>query len=315
MHLTKTMAVKSKAEFVSIVGASRSGTTLMRRILNKSGEIAISYENHYLGHVIKSEGALYKFRKFGDLSNDNNVIHLTNYIYSGEFESDSKYRGISRHWKWIIQNINKDLILDKILKSDRSERDLFVVMMQAYAEYYGKAIIGEKTPIHIRHVKKLFEWFPNGRIIHLLRDPRAVYVSELRRRKDRPISTPYKQLKHFQIFFQIFILLQTTLLWYESYRKSRINFKRYKKKYIVLKFEDLIKDPEMTIKEVCSFIGIQFEENMMDQKVISKGFLEGQSGFDRFASRRWENQIDWPTNRWFSLLFYQQLRKMGYLNK
>ncbi len=303
-----------KAEFVSIVGSSRSGTTLMRRILNKSSQIAISYENHYLGHIIKSEGAIFKFRKFGDLSKDQNVINLTNYIYSGEFEKESKYRGISPHWKWIIQNIDQNLFLGKILNSDRSERALFVLSMQVYADYYGKTIIGEKTPIHIRHVKQLFRWFPNGRIIHLLRDPRAVYVSELRRRKNKPISTPYKQLRHSALLLKIFIIMQTTVLWHESYRKSIINLKQYRKKYLILKFEELVSKPEISIKKVCNFIGIQFEKNMMDQKVISKGFQDGQPGFDRYASKRWENHITVPENKWFLLLFYRHLKELGYLN-
>jgi len=307
------MAEKKKAEFVSIVGSSRSGTTLMRRILNKSSQIAISYENHFLGHIIKSEGAIYKFRKFGNLSKNQNVFNLTDYIYSGEFEKDSKYRGVSPHWKWIIQNINKDLFLEKVLNSDRNERALFIIIMQLYAEFYNKPLIGEKTPIHIRHVNQLFNWFPNGRIIHLLRDPRAVYVSELRRRKNKPISKPYKQLKHSPLLFKFFILIQTTVLCNESFRKAIKYKQKYQKNYLILRFEDLVMNPQSTIEKVCKFIGIQFEEDMMDQKVISKGFQEGQKGFDRYASKRWEKHIERPVNKWFLLLFYQQLKKIGYL--
>ena len=116
--------------------------------------------------------------------------------------------------------------MNKILNSDRSERGLFIIIMKVYADFYGKSIIGEKTPIHVRHIDKLFNWFPNGKIIHLLRDPRAIYVSEMRRRKNRPFSTPYKQLKNSSFLFKIFILLQTTVLWHESFRKSI----KYKKK-------------------------------------------------------------------------------------
>jgi hypothetical protein len=304
----------SKAEFVSIVGSSRSGTTLMRRILNKSTQIAISYENHFLGHIIKSEGAIFKFRKFGDLSKDQNVVNLTNYIYSGEFERDSKYRGISPHWKWIIQNVNKDAFVNRILNSDRSERALFIIIMQVYADFYGKSIIGEKTPIHIRYVSKLLNWFPNGKIIHMLRDPRAVYVSELRRRTNMPVSAPYKQLRHSSLVFKLFILLQTTFLWHESYKKSIKYKKKYKKNYLILRFEDLVKNPERSIRKVCEFIGIKFEENMMEQSVISKGFLKGQSGFDKKASNRWETQIEPSANKWFLLFFYRPLKKLGYLN-
>jgi hypothetical protein len=186
--------------------------------------------------------------------------------------------------------------------------------MQVYAEFYGKKIIGEKTPIHIRHVKKLYNWFPNGRIIHLLRDPRAVYVSEKRRRINKPISTPYKQLKYSTFLFKVFILIQTTVLWNESYRKSIKYKKKYQNKYLVLKFEDLISQPEKSIMKVCKFIGIQFEANMMDQKVISKGFNEGKIGFDFNATKRWEKHIEFQANKWFILVFYRKLKKLGYLS-
>jgi hypothetical protein len=170
-------------KFIFIVGVHRSGTTLMRRILNRSDQIAISNENHFLGHVIPSAGTRYKFREFGDLSNDDNVHKLVDYIYSSEFRTSSKYRVISFHWRWITKWIDREDFLQRILDSDRSERALFTIMMQVFADHLDKPIMGEKTPIHFRYVPTLIEWFPEGKIIHMLRDPRAIFVSDLRRRK------------------------------------------------------------------------------------------------------------------------------------
>jgi hypothetical protein len=300
------------AQFIFIVGVSRSGTSLMRRTLNKSDQIAISTENHFLGHLVPSEGIRYKFRRFGDLSEDNNVRKLVDYIYSGGLGNSSKLRGISFHWRWIITKVDKEDFLQRILDSDRTERALFIVMMQVYASRRAKPIMGEKTPAHVRYVPTLLEWFPEGKIIHMLRDPRAIFVSELKRRKQYPLTTPYRQLRHFDFLFKSYIVLQTTLAWLESvYRYSRYK-EHYPNHYFLMRFEDLVRDPEKHIRRVCDFLGVEFHDKMLKQMVISNGFRAGQAGFDAGASNRWRDHIGPWINAWFRFWFRKYLKDFGY---
>src|SRR5262245_43282916 len=102
---TKQMAAFSG--YIFIVGLSRSGTTLMRNILNQSDWIAISRENHFLGHLVGAEGMRQKFRKFGDLSNDQNVYKLVDHLYSGGSERISWFRRSSSHWRWITRRVDR----------------------------------------------------------------------------------------------------------------------------------------------------------------------------------------------------------------
>lgn len=301
-------------EFISIVGVSRSGTTLMRNILNSSDQVAICRENHFLGHLIPSEGAGYKFRKVGDLSDDDNVRKLVDYIYSGMFAKSSKLRGMSPHWKWLVKRVDREEFLHRILDSDRSGRALFSVALRTFADRRGKPIAGEKTPAHVRYVPTLLEWFPDGKIIHMFRDPRAVFVSELRRRKQLAITTPYKQLKRFDFLFTFFIVLQTTLTCFEGvslYRKYR---KLYPNNYYLLKFEDLANAPEKYVRQVCDFLGVDFQEKMLEQKVISRGFRLGQAGFDAQAATRWKEHIPPWINAWFLFWFSKHLKELGYID-
>lgn len=311
-HSPVVTATETSLKPVFIVGVSRSGTTLIRKTLNSSDSFAISNENHFLGHLIASEGARFKFRRFGDLSNDDNARALVNFIYSGEFARSSRFRGISRQWTWIIQRIPQADFLQRLLASDRSERALFTVMMQVYADHYGKPIMGEKTPSHVRYVPTLLEWYPDAKVLHMLRDPRGIFVSELSRRKKEAVTTPYKQLRRVEFLFKLFIVLETTLAWSESISRCREYKRCYPNNYYMLRFEDLVTQPETHIRRLCDYLGGDFQEVMLDQIVVSKGIQAGQAGFDAQAADRWRKLIDPWINRWFLFWFGKAIKEFGY---
>lgn len=50
-------------EAIFIVGASRSGTTLMRNLLERSDQIGLAQENHFLGHVVRWRDHIHPFAK------------------------------------------------------------------------------------------------------------------------------------------------------------------------------------------------------------------------------------------------------------
>src|SRR5512144_2026455 len=88
-------ALPGEPEAIFVVGSSRSGTTLMRTILERSPRIAVARENHFLGHLRRGEGARYYFRRLGDLRSDETVGKIVDLIYSGEFQRRSRWREVS----------------------------------------------------------------------------------------------------------------------------------------------------------------------------------------------------------------------------
>src|SRR5690349_24937885 len=101
-------ALPGEPEAIFIVGASRSGTTLMRSILERSPRIAIARENHFVGHIRENEGARFYFRKLGDMRDDAVVRKLAEIIYSGEFARRSRLRELSTYWKWLVKNVSQE---------------------------------------------------------------------------------------------------------------------------------------------------------------------------------------------------------------
>jgi len=298
--------------YIFIVGLSRSGTTLMRNILNQSDWIAISHENHFLGHLIGAEGMRQKFRKFGDLSNDQNVHKLVDHLYSGGSERSSWLRRASSHWRWITRRIDRQVFLQKLLETDRSERAFFVLLMQLFADKKGKPIMGEKTPAHLRYAETLLSWFPEAKIIHMMRDPRGIFVSEWHRRQKEAQSFPYRQLKQLPSLMKLFILLQTTVTWREGARRCQENQHKYAHNYYAQRFEDLVGDPETQVKELCAFIEVPFQSSMLKQTVVSMGFQEKQTGFDAGAADRWKKHITPWIHAWFRFWLGEDMKKFGY---
>lgn len=295
-----------------IVGVSRSGTTLMRRVLDSHSRIAIATENHFLGHLLPWEGARVYFRRVGDLRDDAAVRRLAALIYSGEFQRRSRLREISPYWRWLVRSVPQQDLEARLLAAERSERGVFSVLMRIYADRRGKAVMGEKTPAHLAWVETLLEWYPGARVVHMMRDPRAVYVSELRRRSEHAVGFPYRWLVRVSPLMRLFVLLEVAWAWATAVGRHRRLARRFPVAYRLVRFEDLVTEPERVIAELCGFLGVTMEPRMLRQRVTSRGSLVGQPGFDAEAADRWRGSIGRREERWLRRLLGRRLDEIGY---
>jgi Sulfotransferase family len=304
--------LEGEPEAIFIVGVSRSGTTLMRRILDKHSRIGIATENHYLGHLLAWEGTRSYFRRVGDLRDDASIRRLIELIYSGDLQRRSRLRELSPYWRWLTERVPREDIEAYLMASDRSERGVFEAFLRIYADRRGKVIMGEKTPAHLAYVDTLLTWFPDARVIHCMRDPRAIYVSELRRRSEHAVGFPYRQLARLPALLKRFVLLQVVWAWANAVKRHRDLRRQAPGRYVLVRFEDLVTAPEATLDGVCGFLGVAMESQMLQQKVTSRGALVGAAGFDAGAADRWRSRIDPHAKSAIELLLGRRLAEMGY---
>ena len=301
----------SEPEAIFVVGASRSGTSLMRHLLERSPRIALARENHFLGHLRAKEGARYYFRRAGDLAADDTMRGIGAMIYGGEFGRQSRFRELSTFWKWLVENVPQTEMEHRLLEAERTERGLFVAFLRAYADHLGRPIMGEKTPAHVAYVETLMEWFPNGRVVHMLRDPRAVYVSDLRRRRNK-LRKPYSWLARIPGLLALVILGQTAWVWRNAVRRLKVYSQRYPERYRVVRFEDLVRQPDETLRGLYEFLDVAMPDEATDVKVVSSGFRRGDHGLDAAAADRWRAHIGQLPRRLIELLLGRPMREVGY---
>jgi hypothetical protein len=292
--------------YIFIVGCFRSGTTLMRRILDSSEDVAICGETHFLGALAQG-GLRHQLAQVGDMSTDAGVEKVVDYIYHN-------IHGPGFLPSWVQKNIDRGQFLRRLLETDRTDRALFDLIMASYAR--GKPIRGEKTPAHIHHVPTLLKWFPEARIVHMLRDPRAIFVSERKKAdKQKYVGLRRRIARKSALILDMYLSLSVLIQWLRiiqlHYRYQRL----YPHNYYFVRFEDLISDPKSCLKELCDFLEIDLTQAMLQQKVVNSSFVsrdEHIPGFDISAIDRWRQHLHPVRNKWFVFWCKRYLLEFGY---
>jgi sulfotransferase family protein len=142
---------------VFVVGAPRSGTTLVRLTLSDHRDLAIGPETHFLGYWLGHHPGL----QAGDRA---------------EFERF--FAAFTTHEKWPRYGLDRDGFYAELTANGTPDaRTIFTTIMAAQARNAGKPRFGEKTPGHYAHLDRLLSWYPHARVVFMVRDPRAVVAS------------------------------------------------------------------------------------------------------------------------------------------
>jgi hypothetical protein len=146
-----------------IVGVTRSGTTLLRLMLDSHPDLAIPPETHFVPSLIRSA------RKRGCTPEEAHGV-VTGHRQWGDFSLDSAE--LMRRYSELRR-----------IDPETTMRAFF----ELYAEREGKPRWGDKTPNYVKRMKQIERWIPEARFIHMIRDGRDAALSRFKRvLKDPP---------------------------------------------------------------------------------------------------------------------------------
>lgn len=210
---------------IFIGGLDRCGKTTMRAFLVSHPSISIP--------GVGSNMWTYFYGQFGDLSDPSNFERC--------MDAMLHYKHV-RFLKPDAEEIRKEF-----RQGPATYARLFGLFLQQHAAREGKPRWGEQTGLIERYIDRVFETFTDGRMIHMLRDPRDRYVESLKmwpNGKGRAGGAVARWL-------------YTTAL-------ARRNLKKYPKQYLTVRFEDLVRAPETTLKTICQFISEEYLPEMLE---------------------------------------------------
>lgn len=293
------------ASHVFIAGLPRTGSTLTHRILNRSPLVRLAGETHFLGvpGPFGRRGAAERFLRLGDLRTDAGLQRVVAAIYASRGKS---------FWSRLARTVERATFERTLREGERSAAALFDAAMRTFAA--GRPIAGDKTPEHIEAVPTLLAWFPEARVVHTFRDPRAIYVSLRQKEREETISRLGRLARRSGPLFELYASTSLAIRWRRMARLHRRYAAAFPARYRLQRFEDLLAEPERTVRELCAFIGIPFEAGMLEQVVHNSSYAPKRSGagIDRSAADRWRRHLPRITERWLSLLCGRELARFGY---
>ena len=300
-----------RSGYLFIVGLGRTGTTLTRNILNCSDAIGLAGEAKFFSSapywfILHNIGHRQLFSKIGDISTETGARKVVDFLYD-------RTRRKSNFWDFSKQNFDHQEFLNGFLATDRTERALLDLTMGYYAK--GKPIRGEKTPANLYDVPTLKEWFPIAKIIHTFRDPRAIYVSRRKKKERWTLPRLNQIIRKSGFIFELYAGFRIVMDWQQAIGLHHQYEEAYPDSYYLSKYEDLIRDPQSALRNLCNFLEIDFMEEMLQPTFTNSSVVPRdrfQGGFDTSAIDRWRKHIHPLINRWITLCCKKELLELGY---
>jgi hypothetical protein len=203
-----------------IVGATRSGTTLLRLMLDAHPDMAIPSETHFIPDLIKA--------------------------YRLESTSPERLAEVvTSHRRWGDFHLEPAELRERFRAIDPlTPGDAIRAFFELYAEREGKSRWGDKTPGYVREMHRIESVLPEARFVHLIRDGRDVALSVLGMNWG-PSTVP-----------------EAAFRWKKRILRAREQVPRIGH-YLEIRYEDLVRDTEPTLRRVCEFVQLPYDDAML----------------------------------------------------
>lgn len=217
--------------FLFVVCSPRSGSTLLRAMINSHPGIAIPPESHFLVPLLN--GQLSKHTP------DHQILERVLDV-------------LSRHPRFLLWKLSSGQIMDSIRVPPTTVSDAVRCIYQAYALAHRKIQYGDKTPGYALNIPLLSRAFPESVFIHLVRDARDVALS-LR-------STPFGPSE----------IEQCAEFWLKRVKAACEAGEHLGNRYLMVRYEDIVSNPDQQLRTICSFAGLEYDPAVLDyQKEVT----------------------------------------------
>jgi hypothetical protein len=210
---------------IFVVGCPRSGTTMLQLMLHAHPRIALPPESRFV------LPAYQRRHEFGDLREPGNRRDLARWIIGTRQFDDL--------------GLDPQRVIDAVVGAPPTLGSALGTVFRMYAERFGKPRWGDKRPAYLRHLPELLRMFPDAQIVTIMRDGRDCVASL----KEAPWSSPdFGDLV-------------------DSWARAADASLRAERRlgpdvYHVVRYEDLVAEPETYLRDLCRFLGEDYDPAM-----------------------------------------------------
>jgi hypothetical protein len=213
-----------------IIGMPRSGTKLMRALLNQHPRINLTLaESHFIPYFLKKFGNPPRFRTREDLNPFIRKLEQT------AFFATMKKAGYSLSEPTLFEGINYS-----------SWSKIFEHVFRRFGPKAptSATIWGDKTPGYINHMPLLKTLFPGAKFLHMLRDPRD-YCLSVRNSFGKSI---YRAAHR----------------WRQGVENAHRYGAQLSVDYKEVHYEMLLDKPVSTMSQVADFLGVSYDDTLIN---------------------------------------------------
>ena len=282
---------------IFVIGAPRSGTTLLRLILTTHPDICIPPESLFFVALEP---------KYGNVSNLLPQIE--------EFLNDLYNEKFPKFCEW---NVDRKFLLNNLKSYQELSYPLAVeTVYQTYRQQFDStaSIWGDKNPCHIHHLEKIRRYFPASKVILIVRDFRACYSSV------KKIVAKEREMK--EVWSGPKTLEGMMYQWNQVVKLIGKYHQKWEQFYLVY-YEDLVREPSVQLTKICKWLGVDFQDSMLEfyQKnaelglVLPSQVVLNPNTFKSIDIKRinaWQNELSLAEVETIELMNRKNLERLGY---
>ena len=288
---------------IFVVGNSRSGTTMLGRVLGRNEEIHTFGELQVFNSLI------------GESATKANEI--LNPVAARNFIESILVR--SRYGLW--GNGQSDELNQAVMTIYESAEalnvfDLYAECLAFETRENGKVSALEQTPYYLTYYPEISEYLPGSKFICIVRDPRAVALSQKGRWKRRMYGQGQQPIvKEVLRSWCTYNPLLMAKIWKNNLKLSEKYLQN--PNFYRLKYESLVSQPEVELRALCQFLEIKYSDSMLAVPAIGSSLAkdyESAAGMSNIHELKWLDKELFTENERFlvEMVVKQQIRDLGY---